>query len=222
MPDVIKALVQRYGFVTMPTSPREIIPPDGTPMLFSHGKFTHEGRTILIRHLRLFSRAVIVETASVTEDSELAMDDVLGCLATATDHPDQNVAEPGNRVYSSQLEIGLELPLERYFSMLQGVGTTIARSLEQYGVPVPPLQVYSMGMNIDPTKLALLSEFRIERRVGVPHEAGAYFSQAPLKTSDHIVVLEEFERTMLDIMERLEKSGLPTPPQILIASRVVP
>jgi hypothetical protein len=51
-------------------------------------------------------------------------------------------------------------------------------------------------MNLDPSKLPLLLDFRVERRVGAPYDQNVYYSGAPLRTADHVAVLEEFERAM--------------------------
>jgi len=220
VPAIINALHQRYGFVRVPTSAAEILPPENTPVILSHGNLVHDGRTIVIQSLKLYSRAAIAETVGATEDSERVIDDVFDCLATTIGY---DVSEPGtNRIYGSQLEIGLEVSLEGYFYMLHKIGAVVAEAMGRYGITLPPLQLYSLGMNIDPTMAPLICDFRIERRVGVPYEAGVYFSQAPLRTSDHVSALEEFERTMRDVTERLEKSGLPSPPPVFVASRGVP
>jgi hypothetical protein len=39
--------------------------------------------------------------------------------------------------------------------------------------------------------------FSIERRVDVPFEENTYFSQAPLRTAEHIEILNTFEASLL-------------------------
>jgi len=204
LPDIINALAKRYGFVTLPTTAAEFFPPENTPIVLSHGKYIHEGRTLLIRSVKLYNRAVIVETAGSTEDSEGVLHDGLECVASTIGQTEKGIAAPGtNRLYTSQLEIGLDLPFGNYFPMLQGVSEAVTHSLQQYGLTYPPMQVHSLSMNVDPGKTALICNFRIERRVGFAYELEIYFTEAPLKTSDHIAALEAFERAMKDAAMRL-------------------
>jgi len=58
------------------------------------------------------------------------------------------------------------------------------------GVPNPQMQ-------LQPTIEAIeRSDFLMERRAGAPYEVNRYFCAAPIKTAEHIKVLELIEREL--------------------------
>lgn len=203
-PDLVRKIQDQYGFVSAPTTAQDFLPADPTdPLVFTHGKLIVDGRTIVIDKLSVFAQALAVASAS-TEDADLFLEDILKWSPTPLGPVFSEISP--RRVYINQLELTLDTPLEHCCSMAFQFGQTLSGLFEAYGYEqgFPRFQVYSLGMTPDPALLRLACEFRIERRVGVPYESNVYFAQAPLRTADHIKMLEEFER----ILETLSASAI--------------
>jgi hypothetical protein len=193
VPDVIKALQERYGFVQVPTTAEAILPRDTstTPIVLGHGKFMHEGRPIIIQSLRLFANGITVETSISTDDADIVADDILHLGETFV----TPISTP--KFYVSQLEVILDHGIEPLAPAGERIAYTLESMLENYGhEALPPFHLIALGMNVDPSKAMTPADFRLERRLGVPYEANVYFSQAPLRTPDHLAALEEIEEIL--------------------------
>lgn len=195
-PDLVRRIQAQYGFVGAPTTAQELLPLDPTePLVFTHGKLSLGDRTIVVDKLSVFAQALSVASAS-TEDADLFLEDILQWSPTSVGRVFAEISP--RKIYISQLEVMLDAALERCFPMAVQFGQTLSALFKAYGYEqeVPRFQVYSLGMTPDPALLRLACEFRIERRVGVPYESNVYFAQAPLRTADHIVILEQFEQIL--------------------------
>lgn len=201
MPDLIRGLQERYQFAAIPRRIEDLLPPDPTttPVELSHGVINYQGRTIVIRALRIFAQAISTQVAASTDDSEWLLEDV---MAWASEKFALKFTESSpRRAYTSELEIEFAAHLEDYyFPGITKIGKMLADALQAQGytTDVPPFQVASWTLNADPSKLALASDFRIERRVPFPYDMNLYYSQAPLKTAAHIEILEQIERTVAE------------------------
>ena len=104
MPDIIRVIRDRYQFVKFPVSADEIIPPqiDTTPVTFLHGKWEHQGRTIIVSGIELYPQFVAVNTALSTDDSDIVIEDLLGLSDAVVAGPLQP------KGYVSQLEVVLQ------------------------------------------------------------------------------------------------------------------
>ncbi len=196
IPDIIAALRERYGFVHVPVEAKDIAPLDSsTPIVFRHGKFVREGRPIVINSLALYPQAVTADTPASTDDADAVIDDLL----SAADGIAQEISP--RRLYTSHVEVRLDVPLEWAASPLaKQMGLWLSGAVRQYDpsvpndVALPEFRLKALEMLPDPGQLPLPSFFRIDRRDGVPYGDNVYFSQAPLRTMDHIGMLEQFER----------------------------
>jgi hypothetical protein len=210
VPDMVRTLRDRYDFIGLPSSQeQEQIDTTDKPLVFTHGKMTHEERGIAVLSLQLFPSGVLVETATSTDDCDVFLDDLLG-LASVKDWKSKGFVPP-QHLYASQLELTLNLPLEECFLSLSKIGEMIAASFKEYHFEkVPhPFQVHSIGMNIDPTRYSLLCGFRLERRARLAYSESAYFSQAPLRTCHHRAVLEELEKVLIQRAFTERSTGSP-------------
>ena len=199
MPGVIVAFHNRYGFVRTPSTPEQMLPSDPThPIMFGHGRLVVEGREILIERLLLYNHAIAVDTTTSTDDSELVIDDLLAAFSDIV----ERVEGPRPKMFISQLELKSDLILERVFTPWSALSRSLARAMasdfpnaptDSYA---PALWLNTLVMRSDPQKFVMPCDFRFERRDDRPREDMMYFSQAPLRTADHIAVLEEFERSV--------------------------
>jgi hypothetical protein len=83
----------------------------------------------------------------------------------------------------------------RYASVFQNLGPQITSLLGSYNVPVRDYDVSHLALHLDTLGSVGLQPggFDIMRRAGVPWTENLWFSQAPLKTLDHVRLLEELD-----------------------------
>ncbi|HEV7731417.1 MAG TPA: hypothetical protein VGR62_04605 [Candidatus Binatia bacterium] len=217
LPDLIGAVQERYGFVRFPTTAREVLPPnDGVPLVFEHGKFERDGRQVLIQRLELLRYAISLDAATSTEDADIVVDDL---LAVGSEY----ITPAGRRFYISHLELtqpGVGIPVpERAVPAIGSVARDLARLLPTYepgtwanGIPPDAFAVAGFSLLVDPAGAQFACDFRLERRANVPLSSNLFFSQAPLRTTDHIAALERFFEIRDEEVARVTASSSALPP----------
>ena len=184
------ALQQRYQFGIFPKTIEEIT---ADRIAFGQGSF---GDT-RIDLLEIFPDGIVITARSPTEALEKFMEDLVswadedfGLKRTET----QNI----NLAYESHLLIKSDKPLLQAalaFGAVQSLvkkllfaSTKIDVEFEPFGISFAP----------DPTKIAGMrpSRFGVERKIGPAYESNLYFSVAPLKTGDHLKVLDLLESSL--------------------------
>jgi hypothetical protein len=186
LPDLIHGIKDRYGFVVAP-EPTDLVADPSKAGEFKHGRFLATNRTIVVDALTVFNNGVVADTQSSTDDCDVFLGDLFE-WATASI---PGAALIGPRFYVSQLEMWMEAQLEAYAP----IGDKISSLLNGYGISSPRYSVSTIHMSFDQTGKALPQPgvFIIDRRLNVPHDENVWFSQAPLKTVDHVdVLLQEF------------------------------
>lgn len=203
IPDVVATLRERYGFVSVPTKARELLPAEGEPLTLAHGRFSIDGREVLIQALNLYAAAINVETATSTDDADVVLEDVLQLGADVIQPAD------GRHHYASQLEVDFESTHMEWLSPVIGnLGVRMAELVASYdaaapaGAFAPAFRFSALHMATDPTQFVLACDFRIERRERVPFSANVYFAQAPLRTADHIAILQRMDEAVLGLAAR--------------------
>ena len=196
MSDAIKPLVERYGFVKVPQSLEEYDASKG--ITFSHGKFQYtmgeNKRNIVIDSFQIYHNGVLVDTRGDTDDGDKFLDDVLewGIKTYGSTISEQGI----EKIYLSNLEVSLNKTLATHTPSFQELSGEISRHLTEYGLKHERFETTGLTLNFDRTTMpnSILTNFTIQRREGIPFSSGVYFSSAPLKTNDHIALLEKFDR----------------------------
>lgn len=192
MPDVVRGLLRKYRFVRVPLTADELSPPEGTPVSFAGGRLVEGERTTVIRSLQLYPQGVAVETGTSTDDADLVINDLSNEWGIEVN------ARPLARMYVSQIEYQSAMSFDQLCPPAARFGERLSGLLSEYGnvPPVPEYTFTGFQLSFDPARPVPACEFKVERRANVPHDAHVYFSQAPLKTSDHVTVLQELERSL--------------------------
>jgi hypothetical protein len=193
--DVIRRLQERYGFVKVPVTPDELLGADPAQGIrFFHGKFVHAQRTIVIESLQFLalgpSNVIVVDTRTSTEDSDIVVDDYIK-NANAI-RPDMITPVEPTR-YESHIEFTMDGSLTDFCTVpVRQASDALNRLLESYKLKVPPYEPSSINFYFDQVGIGglLPAVFKIERRAGFRYGANTFYSQAPLKTADHISLLE--------------------------------
>jgi hypothetical protein len=191
--ELIQLVVNRYGFQGFP-----VLPPGTMPqplLVFGGGKFISGDQSFAISQLAMLPNADIV-VAPTTEQAELVLND----LATALDeHLGFRLHTSTKRVmFLSNIVIEFDRGVEEYINAFRGMVAAINKTRK--GLPQFNIKRLAFGVGADPPPQANdflhvmeRADFVIERRQGSPYEANRYFCSAPMRTSDHIRVLEEIE-----------------------------
>jgi hypothetical protein len=190
---------EQYGFISAPGVNLLSQPAD-----FQAGKFMYGGKSTSIE--QLFVAYVGNRATSIGASTRISTDASEAFLQELTDwigkefELDTNEILP--RAYFSQVEFVLPKSLSQHFAALQRIGEGIATFVKGYGLENCPLYEYDgFSMNFDVVKFEDLKPmpqpFAIARRVGSKYEENKYFSQAPLRTQDHRVILEQVEQILL-------------------------
>lgn len=197
LPEIASKLKAKYEFVTAPKEREfeELVSSDATKGAeFRHGRLITEGRAIVVQQLMVFNDGVIVDTTTSTDASDLFLMDLLKWARELLPH-----AEPlGPRLYLSNLEIHMRFPLENYLPTFGPIGDKIGALLNGYGIEAPRYEVSEVTLSFD--QIGRLGPqpgtFNLERRANVPYDKDIWFTQAPLKTADHIKLLSDLEKQL--------------------------
>lgn len=190
-PDLVKALVERYGFLKFPQKPEEFDE--------SKGVTFEEGRLGEISNLRiqLYTGAIVVETRSSTDDSEKVLEDGLVWAS-------QNLGleyQPGmikRKAHVSQLTFYSEAPLNALNPILTKLSQKLTARIPSFIGQSIAYEATGIVIGYDMLRTKLTpSSFTIERRADAPFSEKKYFSAAPLPTEEHIALLQDFEADIM-------------------------
>lgn len=192
---LVEEIQEQYHFKQVPT-PQDIT--NGVPSNFIFGKVRKGDEDIPIEGMSVtyfgtFATVVTAWTRTSTDDADFFLKSVSDWM-TRKHQLDLTPTMPTN--YFSQLEVILDKTLLQRLVGLQQFGTAVGALLRHYGFhKYPDFEPSGFSLNFDGTKPdRYASAFSLERRVGTPFEDNKYFTQAPLRTDDHIEILKQIER----------------------------
>lgn len=189
-PDMMDAIAARCEFRKSPENFGKEVQPTGA--VFEIGRWGDQP----ISKLTLFRDGIVLETASSTEDTESTLQEM---LVWAREEIGIRF-EPEmikRKVFYSNLVVYLNIQLDSLHSVLAEIAAAISGdTTKQINLPM----VYrTAGITISPSTLIAkhpTGAFSIERRIDVPDSENKYFSGAPLRTSEHLALLEKFEKAL--------------------------
>ncbi len=190
-PEMVPALVNRYGFLKFPEKLEDFDETKG--VLFEGGRFNN----VTIHKVQVFSNVLVSETASSTTDSEAILEDAL-VWASQTFGLAYRPGMITRKAYVSQLTFYSD-------SVLAKLNPVLLKIAEKLSARVP--QYFGFELKYRPTAFAIsydqlaikngASQFSIEMRSDTPHSENKYFSTAPLPTEEHIELLQKLEADSL-------------------------
>jgi hypothetical protein len=189
MHPVFFSLIEKYKFIKVPQL-NEIDWQKG--IKFEDGTFkTSAGKEITVT-LTVYPDGAIADTRSSTKDSDEFLDQTLSFLSATFGYSEYHTILR-KKLYTSELHIRMEQPLEHIHSGTSQFMNRIASSISLNHVP------FRMGINFssDPAIGGTQLLFRLEPAINFPFSENRYYSHAPLQTENHIQLLEEFESTFL-------------------------
>lgn len=187
--DIANALRDRYRFLQVPTKIEEFNLQQGVE--FIHGVFKEDQ---IIGKFKVYNNGVYCEAELPTEVISEFIEDVfdwarqeIGMTIEDTDAP--------NQFFISNLEVESKASLAPAFSKLSTICERLTSLLVSYGQEVPPFETTHLAFHCDISKVESVKPtmFSFEHRVETPFDSGLFFAAAPLKTADHLILLDELE-----------------------------
>jgi len=183
--NVHRAFEARYGFFQGPRVLEDFDPAKG--ITYSRGIF--EGS--IIDKCQVFSNGIIVNTQAATEVADRFIDDAIRWIGN---EPGISITE-GARAYLSEMEVYCDYPLSKALARFESFGKLLGDTTASYGQNSSEYKLSGLHFFADvatfPTPKPVA--FIFDRRTDQPWDSGLYFASAPLRTSDHLKFLEEFE-----------------------------
>jgi hypothetical protein len=193
LPEFVQAIVSRYGFIAGPNNLADAIK-NGAK--FETGKFIVDGETVAIKELAIYNDGLIAD-AYDSRFADMLLDD-FSQWATDTFGLQQR-SSPFRRTYTSALVCIFDKAVESGLGKLAGLTKLFSQSLrEAYGWDYK-YDLFRLGFNVDPKTIPHLrsTNFLFERRGQANYAENRYYCVAPLRTDDHIQLLEKIETEFL-------------------------
>jgi hypothetical protein len=190
--EVTRAIQSRYGFLEAPTKLADYNYQTGVTFLV--GRFEQS----IIRRFQIYQLGLLCEGEATTDVCDAFLDDIIKFLETQ--FAQRGREKPNTRSYVSHLEVHSEINLGMVFPQLSPVGQSLWETFKSYGYEPMMFEPAGLKFQTDATQLRggvnPFGEFLFERRAEKPFVANIYFSAAPLRTSDHVKILEGLETAL--------------------------
>jgi hypothetical protein len=193
VPDLIRAIVERYQFVAPPPNLADAIKSGAK---FEHGKFVHGDMTAVIKELAIYADGVIGGSFN-TDLADLILDDFFAWATTTFKLRER--PGPVHRTYTSGVFVEFEKEIEPAIGKMATVCEMLSGALKSsYGWDYK-YNATRLAFAVDPmtTTQYRITNFILERKLQSPFSENRYYSVAPLRTSDHLKLLEMIERELL-------------------------
>lgn len=181
------ALAQRYNFAV---APKKIEDLRADKVTFAEGAF--EGTSI--ESLEVFPDGIVVAAKSPSEKIDGFIDDMLAW--------GENVfglrrveTQTVNKIYESHLVLSSERKLFAALDEMTKVQNKFQELLVNTSNIDAKVEPFGFSFAVDQTKIAGLKpiSFRLERKSDAAFASNLFYSSAPLKTLDHLTLLESIE-----------------------------
>lgn len=192
-PDLVAAIQNRYAFMAM--GDMNML----TPVVFQHGRASlNEGNVAAFIQLQMMYAADIVSSAD-TEMADAILDDLFLFLDETFSYKISKSKQ--KRSYQSVIVVDFDGSTKNILSSLFFIERIVNknvspdRRLKRLSFALPEHDP-GMLMQVPQSPLDAIenAEFIIERRIGTSHSDNRFFSTAPMRTAEHLAVLEEIEK----------------------------
>jgi hypothetical protein len=181
-------LIKRYGFTGFPTNVQQL---EATKVEFRQGAFGEVG----IESFIIYGDGVVITSKSSTDVLDDFLKDVNEWMGSALGlrRVETHLI---NTAYESGLVIRSEVPLLKTLAVLSPIQDLLAKSVKSTMGLDTKFEPFGIAFSADHSLIPGMkpAPFRLERRVGVGFDTNLYVSQAPLRTADHIEVLQRLEK----------------------------
>ena len=188
LPHIIAQVAERYRFASAPRSIDEL---GGSKAEFRHGLFEDNA----IETLDVYTDGLVVTSRSDTDFIDEFIVDLVAWLEN--DHG-YSVVETHtvSRMYESTLLVETDSDVFRPFEPYAEILRMIEKALQDASGLEIAYENFGLMLSADQTRNPALKSppFRFERKEGIDFSRHQFFAVAPLKTKQHLEVLERLEQ----------------------------
>jgi hypothetical protein len=149
---------------------------------------------IRIDRLTIFANGIVIDTRSSTEDSEKVLSEI---LAVANEAFGAKIA-PARLTFTSQLIFRSNMQLAALNPILPKLAGILTDRVSGDLKHAFEFQPTAILLNVDTSQAKTLpAMFSIERRAEVPFVENTFFSNAPLRTREHLELVRAFEDSLI-------------------------
>lgn len=187
LPATIAAFVERYRFATHPTRIEEMM---ADKMTFGAGLFGSDP----IDTFDIYPDGVFIQSRCNASVLECFLDDVCKWMYEAAGLRQIEINDI-NRNFESNVLIKASPTILNVIGGLSSAQKMITKLLKQSAGLDVEFELFGFSLAADATKIPGMKPalFRVERKIQIPFEKNLFISSAPLKTDDHLRILEALE-----------------------------
>jgi hypothetical protein len=190
-PDLVRALVEKYGFQKFPQKLEEMDESKGIE--FATGKIGKK----TIEKVSIYTNGIAVDTRSSTKDSEEILLEALvwGTGKMGLKYRPEMLLR---KAYISQVTFHSDSPLLDLCPEMDDITKRLNKIVSGNMRLESNFGPSGFRIMLDPESQRIpIAGFILERRQGAAYAENKYFSAAPLETDTHLSFLEEFEKSIL-------------------------
>jgi hypothetical protein len=189
-PEIVAALVQRYGFMKYPIKPEEFDEEKGVEFLDGRA-----GKQVIDKIIILNS-GIYLDTQTNTTVSERLWYELMD-WSVETFGISFKREMVKRCAYVSNVTFYSDAPLLTVNPIFDEIGTLVTSEVEKNFGKRLDYEPAAVSITYDQlsTKIGPAA-FTLQRREGVPFEENKYFSTAPLRTEVHLDLIEKWEKAM--------------------------
>ncbi len=188
LPHATSQISERYGFFG---APRKIEDFEARRLEFRHGIFDGSA----IEALDLYDDGIVVSSRSDTDLIEQFLDDFINWMEG---HLNLSIIKTHTveRIFESILIVESDVDVFRPLEAYEGVARLIEKALQASSNLGVPYHKFSLALSADQTQNPALKPvpFRFERRLGVEFSRNQFYTAAPVRTKQHLEILEALEQ----------------------------
>ncbi|MDP2330964.1 MAG: hypothetical protein Q8M19_09750 [Reyranella sp.] len=190
-PQLYDLVGKRYGFLQH----SDITEVAEKGAKFRTGKLDLEDGTIGIQHLEIYNDGIIA-TCRTTDEAEVVLQDAIEWATSTFGLRPPDELKP--RTYQSWVIVDFERPMSAMIQKFKDIQSAIATSYAHaYGQHLD-FETYRINFKVDPQTVPLHTptEYVFDRRGGASYALERWFCGAPLKTIDHLGLLDKIEKML--------------------------
>lgn len=180
-------LVKRYTFTMFPKLDQLEAP----KVEFRQGQFKDVG----IESLSIYNDGIVVTSKSPTDVLDAFLEDLSGWMES-TLGLNRVGTHAINKAYESGVMVRSEAKLLHVLDALAPIQEMIAKSVKTAMGIEAKFEPFGIALAVDQSLIPGMkpNAFRLERRAGLAFDTNYYVSQAPMRTADHLKILERLEK----------------------------
>jgi hypothetical protein len=189
---VFDQLARKYSFAQFPKHPLDY--DDQKALTFKSGTFLNSKNVPVMVSFSIYNDGVVANTTSSTDDSDDFLVEVMDWI-----NGEFGLRPPSDvrQAYLSQIDVEFPTPLIQLNPKLNSLLTLIQRRVTNSDGKMREFSFTGISFwTEDINKPNAPAPIKFERKFSAPFSTNHYFSQAPMKTSEHLKFLDELEEIL--------------------------